>query len=110
MANPHEKLTESLEVLRALQERGVVAVRSSDLTRTHRERLIKSGFLQNVMKGWYIPARPDEAAGESSAWYASFWGFCAAYLKERFGTKWCVSPVQSLVLHAGNMTIPRQLL
>ncbi len=27
MASPHEKLAESLEVLRALQERGVVAVR-----------------------------------------------------------------------------------
>jgi hypothetical protein len=39
MASPHEKLAESLEVLRALQERGVVAVRSADLTRTHRERL-----------------------------------------------------------------------
>ncbi len=110
MASPHEKLAESLEALRALQKRGVVAVRSADLTRTHRERLIKNGFLQDVMKGWYIPARPDEAAGESSAWYASFWGFCTAYLKERFGTNWCLSPEQSLLLHAGNMTIPRQLL
>lgn len=110
MASPHEKLAESLKVLKALQKRGVVAVRSADLTRTHRERLIKNGFLQEVMKGWYIPARPDGAAGESSAWYASFWGFCAAYLKERFGMSWCLSPEQSLLLHAGNMTIPRQLL
>jgi hypothetical protein len=110
MARPHEKLAESLDALRALQKRGVVAVRSADLTRTHRERLIKNGFLQEVMKGWYIPARPDEAAGESTAWYASFWGFCAAYLKERFGMNWCLSPEQSLLLHAGNMMIPRQLL
>jgi len=110
MARPHEKLAKSLEVLRALQERGVVAVRSGDLTRTHRERLVKNGFLQEVMKGWYIPARPDEAAGESPAWYTSFWGFCAAYLKERFGTNWSLSPEQSLSLHAGNMTVPRQLL
>jgi len=110
MALPHEKLAESLKALRALQKRGVVAVRSADLTRTHRERLVKNDFLQEVMKGWYIPARPDEAVGESSAWYASFWGFCAAYLKERFGTNWCLSPEQSLLLHAGNTTIPRQLL
>jgi hypothetical protein len=110
MANPREKLAESLEVLRALQKRGVVAVRSADLTRTHRERLIKNGFLQEVMKGWYIHARPDEAAGKSTAWYTSFWGFCAAYLQERFGTKWSLSPEQSLLLHAGNMTVPRQLL
>jgi hypothetical protein len=59
MASPHEKLAESLEVLRAPQERGVVSVRSADLTRTHRERLVKNGFLQEVMKGWYIPVHPD---------------------------------------------------
>jgi len=110
MANPHLKLAESLEVLRALQDRGVVAVRSGDLTRTHRERLVKNGFLQEVMKGWYIPARPDEPTGESTAWYASFWAFAAVYLKERFGTNWSLSPEQSLLLHVGNMTIPRQLL
>ena len=110
MASPHEKLAESLEALKVLQERGVVAVRSGDLTRTHRERLVKNGFLQEVMKGWYIPVRPDEATGESTAWYASFWGFCAAYLKERFGTNWSLSPEQSLLLHAGNMTVPHQLL
>ena len=110
MASPHEKLAESLEVLQELQERGVVAVRSSDLTRTHRERLVKNGFLQEVMKGWYIPVHPDEATRESSAWYASFWGFCAAYLKERFETNWSLSPEQSLLLHVENMTVPRQLL
>jgi hypothetical protein len=110
MAIPHAKLAESLEVLRALQKRGVVAVRSADLTRTHRERLFKNGFLQVVMKGWYIPVHPDELTGERSAWYASFWGFCAAYLKARFGTNWSLSPEQSLLLHVGNMTVPRQLL
>jgi hypothetical protein len=110
VANPHEKLAKSLEALRALQERGAVAVRSGDLTRTDRERLVKNGFLQAVMKGWYIPARPDEATGDSTLWYASFWGFCAAYLKERFGTNWSLSPEQSLLLHVGNMTVPHQLL
>jgi hypothetical protein len=110
MASPHEKLAESLKALRGLQERGIVAVRSGDLTRTHRERLVKNGFLQEVMKGWYIPARPDEATGDSTVWYASFWDFCAAYLRERFGSNWSLSPEQSLLLHVGNMTVPRQLL
>jgi len=110
MASPHEKLAESLDTLRTLQNRGIVAIRSGNLTRTHRERLVKNGFLQEVMKGWYIPARPDETTGESTAWYASFWGFCAAYLHQRFGTNWSLSPEQSLLLHVGNMTVPRQLL
>jgi len=110
MASPSEKLAESLEVLQELQERGVVAIRSGDLTRTHRERLCKSGFLQEVIKGWYVPARPDESPGESTAWYTSFWSFCAAYLQYLKGTGWCLSPEQSLSLLAENWTVPRQLL
>lgn len=110
MATPSEKLAESLEVLKALQDSGAVAIRSRDLTRTHRERLLKQGFLQEVIKGWYIPSRPDENAGESTAWYASFWQFCSSYLESRFGKNWCLSPEQSLSIHAGNWTVPRQLL
>ena len=110
MAAPPQKLARSLEALKSLQDRGVVAIRSSDLERIDRERLVKNGFLQPVMKGWYIPARPDAVAGESTAWYASFWDFCASYLNERFGTDWCLSPEQSLLLHAGNRTVPPQLL
>lgn len=110
MAKPHEKLAESLEVLRSLQERGVIAVRASDLTRTHRERLLKKGFLQKIKKGWYIPVNPGELPGESTVWYASFWSFCAAYLNARFEEKWSLSPEQSLLLHVGNYRVPRQLL
>ena len=110
MATPQEKLAESLQALHRLQERRVVAIRSADLTRTHRERLLKSGFLKEVMKGWYIASHPDEASGDSSAWYASFWDFCASYLSSRFDKQWCLSPEQSLSLHGGNRTVPPQLL
>ncbi len=110
MATPSEKLAESLDVLRTLQERNVVAIRSSDLTRTHRERLQANGFLQEVMKGWYIPARPDETTGESTAWYTAFWRFMAAYLETRFDKNWCLSPELSLSLHTGDRTVPEQLL
>ena len=80
MATPSEKLAQSLEALHALQACGMVAIRSGDLTRTHRERLLKGGFLQEVMKGWYIPSRPDEPAGESTAWYASYWEIGRAHV------------------------------
>ena len=106
MATPQEKLAESLEALHELQGRGIVAIRSHDLSRTDRERLLASGFLKEVMKGWYIPSRPDEAPGDSTAWYASFWDFCAAYLADRFGEEWCLSPEQSLSLQGGNRTVP----
>lgn len=110
MVKPSEKLAESLEILREIQDRGMVAIRSGDITRTHRERLTKNGFLQEVIKGWYIPTRPDESAGESTAWYAAFWPFCAAYLQHLKGKEWSLSPEQSLSLHAENWTVPPQLL
>jgi hypothetical protein len=110
MPTPSEKLAQSLEILSKLQNAtSAAAIRSRDLTRTHRERLIENGFLQEVIKGWFIPSRPDEVRGESTAWYSSFWQFCAVYLEQRFGKDWCMSPEQSLRLHAGNWTVPRQL-
>lgn len=110
MAKPSEKLAESLEALHELQAQGTVAIRSADLSRTHRERLLRNGFLQEVIKGWYVPTRPDETAGESTAWYAAFWPFCVAYLQHLKGNDWCLSPEQSLSIHAENWTVPRQLL
>ena len=110
MATPSEKLAQSLEVLKGLQDQGMVAIRSADLPRTHRERLLSNGFLQEVMKGWYIPSQPDVAADESTTWYTSYWDFCLAYLDWRFGVDWCLSPEQSLLLLIGDRTVPRQLL
>jgi len=110
MATPADKLAASLAVLKELQDAGRIALRASDMSRTHRERLVKAGFIKEVMKGWYIPCRPDEPAGESTSWYASFWAFCASYLESRFENDWCVSPEQSISMHMGNWTVPRQLL
>ena len=110
MASPSEKLAQSLEILHKLQNaNGAAGIRARDMTRTHRERLLANGFLREVMKGWYIPSRPDEVKGESTAWYASFWRFAAVYLETRFGKNWSLSPEQSLSLQGGNWTIPRQL-
>jgi Fic/DOC family len=110
MATPADKLAASLAVLKSFQDAGRVALRAADMTRTHRERLLKAGFIKEVMKGWYIPSRPDEPPGESTSWYASFWAFCAFYLDFRFGDQWSVSPEQSISLLTGNWTVPTQLL
>jgi fido (protein-threonine AMPylation protein) len=111
MATPSEKLAESLGLLKALQDsNGAAAIKTSDISRTHRERLIENGFLQEVMKGWYIPTKPGEQPGSSTAWYASFWNFCEVYLKDRFNNNWSLSPEQSLLIHTGNWTVPHQLL
>ncbi|GAG96216.1 unnamed protein product, partial [marine sediment metagenome] len=66
MATPAEMLAESLQALHDLQVNGVVAIRSGYLSRPHRERLLKNGFLQEVIKGWYIASRPDERTCDST--------------------------------------------
>lgn len=110
MAEPYEKLAHSLEALKALQDQGRCVFQSKELSRTHRDRLAKSGFLQEVIKGWLISANPSERTGDSTPWYASFWEFCAQYCELRFGADWHLSPEQSLLLHAGNTVIPRQVI
>ena len=110
MATPSEKLAESLERLKALQEAGIVAIRTSDLTRIHRERLLSNGFIKEVLLGWYIAVPHDEQAGDSTSWYSSFWDFCARYLQERYEDDYCISAEQSLMLHAGNIAVPKQLI
>src|SRR5690606_18337903 len=110
MNDVSQKLADSLEQLKTLQDQGVTAIRSAQFSRVHRERLLKYGFIKEVIKGWYISSAPDEAPGDTTSWYTSFWAFCADYLHERLGSDWCLSPEQSLSLHIGDRTVPTQLL
>jgi hypothetical protein len=109
MPTPQEKLAESLATLHVLQKAGRRVIQSSELSRTHRERLLANGFLQEVMKGWLIPSSPGVREGDSTPWYASFWEFCGRYCGERFGDDWHLSPEQSLLLFAENNVIPKQV-
>jgi fido (protein-threonine AMPylation protein) len=106
---PNEKLAESLSVLRELQHGGQRIFRSRDLSRIHRERLLRTGFVREVVKGWLMSSSPGARDGDSTPWYASFWEFCARYCEERFKGGWHLSPEQSLLLHAQNTVIPAQV-
>lgn len=110
MATPSQKLAESLEKLREIQDEGIVGVKANDLSRVHRERLVENGFLQEVIKGWYVSTPQDERKGDSTSWYVSFWGFCSRYLQDRYDKEYCLSAEQSLSIHAGNNSIPNQLI
>lgn len=110
MATPNEKLASSLEHLKAQQAEHGNVLRSSDLSRTHRDRLKKNGFLSDVIQGWLIVTRPQDKPHDSTFWYTSFWEFCRRYCRERFGADWCFSPEQSLLLHAERTQIPAQVI
>ncbi|HYM93164.1 MAG TPA: Fic family protein, partial [Chitinophagaceae bacterium] len=85
-------------------------IKSTELSRVHRERLLKNGYLKEVTKGWYIATPSHEHPGDSTSWYASYWHFCAAYLANRYGEDYFISPEQSLQIHTGNWTVPQQLI
>ncbi len=110
MATPNEKLAASLAQLQKLQESSRRVFQSKELTRVHRERLLHHGFLREVMKGWLISSSPSADPGDTSPWFASFWEFCARYCSERFRDQWHLAPEQSLLLHAENTVIPRQVI
>src|SRR5580698_1654983 len=99
MAAPHEKLAESLAELEKLQAGGKRVFRSDELTRVHRERLLRAGFLQQVVRGWLIASSPGTAPGESTPWFASFWEFCARYCDERSPCEWHCQPSNPCSLH-----------
>lgn len=80
MATPGEKLAESLQALKELQDKdnSLVIYGTTQLSRTHRDRLKLNGWLQEVLKGWYIVSKPS-TEGDTTVWYSSFWNFIKAY-------------------------------
>lgn len=109
MAQPNELLANSLTLLAQLQRAGKRVLKGADLPRMDRQRLARAGFLQEVVRGWYLPARPDEPKGSSAAWFAGMREFIAGYCQERFASEWHLSPDQSLMLRSGERTLPRQV-
>ena len=109
MASPAERLESSLRPLRKLRRRGIVAIRSTDLSRTHRERLLRNGCLREVLKGWYFATGPEAGMVADTTWHDCYWRFCAGYLNRLRKSGWCLSPEQSIALHTGNWLIPKQL-
>jgi hypothetical protein len=105
--NPQQLFTESLKEARLIARDGIV--KSSDLDRKFREKLIAESCLMEIIKGWYL-LTPPGGEGESTAWFGGFWPFLKYYLSERFGKAgFCLSAESSLNVHAGNTAIPKQI-
>ena len=83
-------------------------LRSDRLTRTYLNWLIKTGFLQEITRGWYFVINPAASQG-STAWYGHYWSFVRQYLSERFREDYCLLPESSLRLLTGSTIVPQQL-
>lgn len=111
MATPRERFVEALTFLKDLQDKGVVGIYTDDMPNAkYRQLLVKNGFIREVTKGWYIAKDPNEKEGETTAWYSSYWDFIVRFLDNKYDGNWCLSADQSLLIHAGNWTVPQQLI
>ena len=109
MVAPNEKLAQSLTVLHNRQIENRHIFRSAEFSREDRERLVRHGWLQPVIKGWLMASSPDVGEHDSTPWHAVFWEFCVRYCMHRFGDRWHLSPELSLALHAENTVVPHQV-
>lgn len=71
---------------------------------------MRTKWLQEIIKGWYLLVKPSLAEGDSSVWYANFWDFLRIYLNVHFGDQYCLSAENSLDLHSGSPVIPKQVI
>ncbi len=111
MATPSENLAQSLNVLKQLQESKKSTVfRSSEISRTHLERLVNNGFLMKIINGWYIQTDPATREGDSTSWYMSYWRFIKDFITEKLGNEWSLTPEVSLDIQTGNWTVLPQLI
>lgn len=111
MASIQEKLADSLSVLKKYQDENNsdIIQGMKTLGETHTKRLIDNGYLEQVIKGWYMPTMPG-MEGDTPVWYASYWKFIVAYSNNRFGDNWCLTPEESLDFYAGETVAPTQLI
>jgi hypothetical protein len=106
-----EKISAALMRIRGIvKENKAHVIRSQQMRRADRELLVRTKWLQEIIKGWYLLVRPEDAAGESSTWYVNFWDFLRIYLNHHFGGDYCLSAENSIDLHTASTTIPRQVI
>lgn len=88
---------------------GIHILQTKEILRKDRELLSRTGWLEEIIKGWYMVVRPDIQKGESTAWFACFWDFVRLYLEHLYGKNYCLSAECSLDLLLGSNIIPSQL-
>jgi Fic/DOC family len=106
--SPNELLARHLDSALKVAKNNVV--RSSDLTARTRQYLAARGSLLEVIKGWYLLAPPGVKAGETTLWHGNFWNFLNEYLKDRFGSDYCLTAETSLDLWGGKTQTPLQII
>ncbi len=105
----NKKLAAALHALHKVLGSELGVIRGNQLKQPQREILQKNGYLQEIIKGWYFVSDPSAAQGDTTPFFANYWEYVSRYLDERFGDQYCLSPEHSLLIHAENNVIPKQV-
>jgi len=104
----NERIANALEEARKVSDEGIIL--SERLSPKSREILINAGFLERIVRGWYMLVSP-ESSGSSTPWFSMYWQFLKQYLVQRFGQSgYCLSPQSSLDIYTGETTVPKQMI
>ena len=106
--NPQRDLADALR--RAQGAAPAHILRTAQIARRERTLLQQRGFLVEIIKGWYALTTPQARPGDSTFWHLHFWAFVSAYLQQRYGHGYCLSPEHSLDLWTASTQIPKQLI
>lgn len=94
----NERVARSLADLHRRTRGGTKTVfRSGDFGRPDREVLIAAGHLKTIIRGWLMLSSPGEAFDAAGSWQNAHKEFCRAYLDDRFGPSWVLSPETSIL-------------
>ena len=85
-------------------------LRARQMTRADRELLKRRGFLVEIIRGWFALSTPQAQPGDTAFWHLHFWPFAGAYLKSRFGERYCLSAEHSLDVWVEANQTPSQLI
>lgn len=101
------KIAAALERVKSTATKNIV--KGANINRQDRELLVRTHWLQEIIKGWYMLVRPDVSPGDSTSWYTNFWDYLNVYLNERFNDEYCLSAENSLELLVGSNVMPQQV-
>ncbi|NOI65185.1 Fic family protein [Vibrio sp. 99-8-1] len=105
----NQKLAEALRQVSTVSSGNIA--NSADIAPKVRTLLVQSGYLKQIVRGWYLfdADMSAEKAGESALWFESIWHFIGCYMNDSYGDDYWLSPEASLDLHTANNAIPKQL-
>jgi hypothetical protein len=104
-----EKLLKTIEKVQNRKSMHQSIVQTNEINRSDRELLLRTGWLREIMKGWYLLVRPDAPTQDSTVWHAHIWDFLAVYLDKSYNKQYCLSAEASLDLVLSKPITPKQI-